>query len=168
MSSERHLDPPLPYLETFAKVAELASFTAAAKELGLTQAAISQRVHALEQAVNTALFERQPGKTGLTEAGQRLYPFAQRILTLHREAIGAVTGQSLALTGELALAASSIPGEHLLPAMLAQFRREHPGVHVRVSVADSLAVARAVAEGEAHVGLVGAKNKLPHLEFRPF
>src|SRR5262245_13686806 len=165
MSSERHLDPPLPYLETFAKVAELASFTAAAKDLGLTQAAISQRVHALEQAVNTALFERQPGKTALTEAGQRLYPFAQRILTLHREAIAAVTGQVVPLAGELALAASSVPGEHLLPAMLAEFHRQHPGVQVRVSVTDSRAVAHAVAEGEAHLGLVGAKNDLPHLEF---
>src|SRR5438552_4644387 len=148
MSAERHLDPPLPYLETFAKVAELASFTLAAKELGLTQAAISQRVHALEQALDTALFDRQPGKTAMTEAGQRLYLFAQRILALHHEAITQVTGRSAPLTGELALAASSIPGEHLLPAILAEFGREHPGVRVRVSVTDSLAVAKAVAEGQ--------------------
>jgi DNA-binding transcriptional LysR family regulator len=39
---------PLPYLETFAKAAELSCFTAAARALGLTQAAVSQRVHALD------------------------------------------------------------------------------------------------------------------------
>jgi DNA-binding transcriptional LysR family regulator len=168
MPAERHADPPLPYLETFAKVAELSSFTAAAKELGLTQAAVSQRIQSLEQALHTAVFDRHGSGTLLTDAGQRLLPFAQRILTLHREALGEVTGQPMALTGELSLAASSIPGEHLLPAMLAEFGRLHPAVRVRVSVADSRAAVQTVISGAAHLGLVGDKREGPHLEFRPF
>ncbi len=158
MSVDRHADPPLPYLETFAKVAELSSFTAAAKELGLTQAAVSQRIQSLEQALRTAVFDRHGSRTLLTDAGRRLLPFAQRILALHHEAVAEVTGQSLVLSGDLALAASSIPGEHLLPAMLAEFGRLHPRVHVRVSVTDSRAAAQAVAGGEAHLGLVGDKS----------
>jgi DNA-binding transcriptional LysR family regulator len=168
MSLERHADPPLPYLETFAKVAELSSFTAAAKELGLTQAAVSQRVQSLEQALRTAVFDRHGGGTLLTDAGRRLLPFAQRILALHHEAVAEVTGQPLVLAGDLSLAASSIPGEHLLPAMLGEFRRLHPQIRVRVSVTDSRAAAQAVASGEAHLGLVGDKIDGPHLEFRPF
>src|SRR5437763_3416715 len=94
----------LPHLDTFAKAAELSSFTAAARALGLTQAAVSQRVQALEQALGVPLFRRQGGRVLLTDAGQRLYPFARHILDLHREAREALTGQKAPLTGELALA----------------------------------------------------------------
>src|SRR3954452_23630411 len=102
----------LPHLETFAKAAELACFTSTARALGLTQAAISQRIQGLEQVLGVPLFARQGGRVLLTEAGHRLYGFAQRILALHREAVQEVTGRKTALSGELSLAASSIPGEH--------------------------------------------------------
>ena len=118
----------LPNLETFAKAAELANFTATARALGLTQAAVSQRVHALEKAVGSALFHRQGGRVFLTEAGQRLFPYAQRILALHQEARDAVTGQKTPLAGELSLAASSVPGEYLLPAALAAFGKKYPHI----------------------------------------
>src|SRR5689334_16214270 len=111
----------LPHLETFAKAAELTSFTGAARALGLTQAAVSQRIQALERALDVSLFQRRAGRVSLTEAGQRLYTYAERILALHREAIQEVAGHKSPLTGELSLAASSIPGEHLLPELLAAF-----------------------------------------------
>jgi DNA-binding transcriptional LysR family regulator len=158
----------LPHLETFAKAAELGSFTAAAQALGLTQAAISQRVHALEQSLGVALFHRQVSGILLTDAGQRLYPYAQRILALHQEARERVTGRKAPVTGELSLAASSIPGEHLLPALLSVFRARHPHIQVKAAVADSLEVLDQVERGKAHLGLVGRKDDNPHLEFRAF
>ncbi len=162
--------PPdqLPYLDTFAKAAELSSFTAAARALGLTQAAISQRIQALEGAVGLSLFRRRAGRVTLTDAGQILYPFAEKILALHREALAEVTGHKPPLGGELALAASSIPGEHLLSDLLAAFQRRQPHVRVRATVTDTRAVLAQVQEGEAHVGLVGGKLDQPDLEFRPF
>src|SRR5262245_35182829 len=158
----------LPHLETFAKAAELSCFTAAARALRLTQAAVSQRVQALEQALGVPLFRRQGGRVLLTEVGQRLYPYAERILLLHEEARQAVTGKKAPVAGDLSLAASSIPGEHLLPAMLAGFRRRYPHVRVRVTVSDSSAVLNQVEHGQAHLGLVGRKDSNPHLEFRSF
>src|SRR3954471_24508461 len=124
----------LPHLETFAKAAELNSFTAAARALGLTQAAISQRIQALEKTVKTPLFQRQGGHVLLSEAGHRLYSYAQRILALHREAIQEITGHMAPLTGELTLAASSVPGEHLLPDLLAVFQEQQPHIQIRASV----------------------------------
>jgi DNA-binding transcriptional LysR family regulator len=158
----------LPHLETFAKAAELSSFTAAARALGLTQAAVSQRVQALEQALGVPLFRRQGGRVLLTEAGRRLYPYTQRIVALHQEARQAVTGRPAPLVGELVLAASSVPGEHLLPDLLSRFRAGHPHVQVRATVADSQQVLHQVEHGQAHLGLVGGKSDSPHLEFRCF
>jgi DNA-binding transcriptional LysR family regulator len=159
---------PLPYLETFAKAAELSCFTAAARALGLTQAAVSQRVHALERLLAVPLFDRHGGRVLLTEAGQRLYPYAQHILSLHEEARAQVTGRRAPLSGDLILAASSIPGEHLLPAILADFRRRYPHVQIRVTVSDSQDVLHQVEHGKAHLGLVGGKGDSENLEFRTF
>jgi hypothetical protein len=62
----------LAHLETFAEAAESGSFTAAARALGLTQAAVSQRVQALERDLGVALFHRQGGRASLTDAGRQL------------------------------------------------------------------------------------------------
>jgi len=156
----------LPNLDTFSKAAELSSFSAAARALGLSQAAVSQRVQALEKALGTPVFKRQGGRVLLTEAGQKLYEYAQRILALHREARGTITGHASPAAGELLLAASSIPGEHLLPALLSIFTRRHPHLQVRASVSDSMGVMAQVERGEVSLGLVGRKADNPHLDFR--
>src|SRR5262245_691400 len=57
----------LPHLHTFSVAAELSSFTKAAKALGLTQAAVSQRIQSLEQSLDTSLFDRRGGRVTLTE-----------------------------------------------------------------------------------------------------
>jgi len=97
----------LPNLDTFSKAAELSSFSAAARALGLSQAAVSQRVQALEKALGTPVFKRQGGRVLLTEAGQKLYEYAQRILALHREARGTITGHASPAAGELLLAGAN-------------------------------------------------------------
>lgn len=156
----------LPHLETFAKAAESNSFTAAAQVLGLTQAAVSQRIQALEKSLGESLFQRRGGRVLLTEAGRKLHAYAQRILDLHREARREVTGRDAPFAGELLLAASSIPGEHLLPALLADFGRRYPQVRVRAEVNDSMAVVGQVERGEVHLGLIGQKIDKKHLEYR--
>jgi DNA-binding transcriptional LysR family regulator len=159
-------DLQLPYLETFSKAAELSSFTGAAKALRLSQASVSQRVQALEKTLGTPLFRRQGGRVLLTEAGQKLYEYAQRILDLHREARREITGHDAPAGGELLLAASSIPGEHLLPSLLSHFGQEYPNIWVRASVSDSMGVMARVERGEVSLGLVGRKTDNPHLDFR--
>ncbi len=159
-------DAQLPHLETFSKAAELGSFTGAAKALGLTQAAVSQRIHALERALGVPLFQRRGGRVLPTEAGRTLYDYAQRILDLHQEARRDVAGHQAPVGGELLLATSSIPGEHLLPALVSQFGKKYPQVRVGASVSDSMAVIRRVERGEVSLGMVGRRADSPHLEFR--
>lgn len=156
----------LPNLETFSKAAELSSFTGAAKALRMSQAAVSLRVQALEKSLGKPLFQRQGGRVMLTEAGQRLYDFAQKILDLHREARRDITGHEAPVAGELFIAASSIPGEHLLPALLSVFGQKHPHTRVHATVSDSMAVMGQVERGQVSLGLVGRKNDNPHLAFR--
>ena len=61
MNARQRENLQLPYLETFSKAAELSSFTAAARVSGMTQAAVSQRIQALEQVLKEPMFQRQGG-----------------------------------------------------------------------------------------------------------
>jgi DNA-binding transcriptional LysR family regulator len=157
----------LPHLATFVAVAEHRGFTAAAAELGITQAAVSQRIAVLENEVRVSLFDRRAARISLTDAGQRLYRYARKILDLHGQARAEISGFRPIVSGDLALAASSVPGECFLPALLSAFHGRYPGVHVQATVSDSGAAMRDVAKGRAMVGLVGHEADTPSLEFRP-
>ncbi len=153
----------LPHLPTFVRAAEQGGFTAAAAGLGITQAAVSQRIAALEEEMRVSLFDRRAGRIALTEAGERLYGFARRILDLHEEARGDLGGVHPSLCGDLPIAASSVPGECYLPALLSAFRERFPEVHVRATVGDSRSVMKDVARGDATLGLLGQKAETPSL-----
>jgi DNA-binding transcriptional LysR family regulator len=170
MKKFHHLgEEQLPHLGTFAKAAELSSFTAAAKTLGLTQAAVSQRIGALEKILDEPVFRRYGGRVLLTEAGRLLYDYAERILALHREARQKITNQEKPpISGNLSLGASTIPGEHLLPALLSIFHERFPHIQVKAEISDSMKVIAQVERGQVSLGLVGRKTDSPHLEFRHF
>lgn len=157
----------LPHLATFAKAAEQGGFTAAAAALGISQAAVSQRIGALERRLHVSLFRRRAGGVSLSEAGQRLYPYARKILELHQEAQTDLGGLRPIVAGDLLLAASSVPGECFLPELLSGFHEQYPRVHVRATVGDSGSVMRDVEQGRATLGLVGQEIEKPSLEFRP-
>jgi DNA-binding transcriptional LysR family regulator len=157
----------LPYLSTFVRSAEQGSFTAAAAELGITQAAVSQRMALLEKELRVLLFNRRAGRITLTEPGQRLYGYARKILDLSEQARSDLGGFHPVVGGNLAIAASSVPGECFLPALLSAFHVEHPQVHVRATVSDSSTVMKEVESGQASVGLVGQKANKTSLESRP-
>src|SRR4051794_13907510 len=91
----------LPHLSTFVRAAEQGSFTTAAAELGVTQAAVSQRIAALEKELRVSLFDRRAGRIALTEAGERLYELARRILDLHEEARAGLGGFHPNISGDL-------------------------------------------------------------------
>jgi DNA-binding transcriptional LysR family regulator len=156
----------LPHLGTFARAAELGSFTATGAELGMTQAAVSQRIAALERELGVSLFDRRSGRITLTEAGRRLYGYAREILDLHGQAREAVSGLHPPVSGDLPLATSSVPGEFFLPELLTGFHRAFPRVHVRATVGDSTTALQEVEKGQANLALVGDKMDAAHLEFR--
>ena len=71
--------PPLAALRAFEAAARLGSFTRAARELGMTQAAVSYQVKVLEGRVGTPLFLRTPRQVVLTEVGRRLAPAVEAL-----------------------------------------------------------------------------------------
>jgi DNA-binding transcriptional LysR family regulator len=156
----------LRHLPTFVRAAEQGSFTAAAVEIGITQAAVSQRIAILEKELRVSLFNRQAGRIALTDAGELLYKYARQILDLHEQARRNLGGIQPAVAGDLPIAASSVPGEYFLPPLLSAFHAQHPEVHIRATVSDSGLVLKDIEKGRAALGLVGQKIENPNLEYR--
>lgn len=123
--------PPLNWLRAFEAAARHLSFTDAGEELGVTQAAVSQQVRQLEDWLGTQLFKRLPRALALTDAGIAYLPIVQdgieRIDLGTAEIFGRKEGRPVTLRATATLAVL------WLAPMLAQFRREHPEVSVRVT-----------------------------------
>ncbi len=143
------------HLQTFVIAAESQSFTRAAELLGLTQAAVSQHVAALEKGLRTALFDRGPRSVALTDTGRRVYQHAKKILDLVEDIQQESGQQPATVGGTIRIACSTVPSEWLLPELLVKFRELYPEVQESVSVSDSAAAIQAVEAGKAEVGLVG-------------
>jgi DNA-binding transcriptional LysR family regulator len=126
----------LNQLETFLAVAEERSFSRAAVRLHRTQPAISQVIRKLEESIGESLFDRAARDGSLTAAGTLLRDYAQRLLSLRREASSALGELKSLERGHLQLAANEYTCMYLLPAIDA-FRREFP--HVNVTVHRTLA-----------------------------
>lgn len=145
----------LAELEAFHATVEAGSFTAAARTLGVSQPALSRRVRRLEAELDTALLVRGSAGLELTPAGERVLAFAQE--TLHRYAAVREELAGAGLTGSVRIVASTTPGEHLVPELVARFLEAHPGVSADVEVADSAAVGEAVLARENDVGFSGRR-----------
>ena len=103
----------------------------------------------------------------LTSAGRAFHAYAERLLALRREAEARVRAGEGLEAGELRVAASTIPGEYLLPGWLARFRELHPAVAIAVRVADSDEAIDDVRAGRADLGAVGKRARDPRLLFTP-
>lgn len=140
-------------LRTFAAVARLGSFSAAAAELGYTQAAVSQQIAALESNLKVTLLNRRPVTP--TEAGARLLEHAEPILLRLDAARADVTRMTLAPSASLGVGLTPLAGGFPeVAAALAALRGQMPRVDLSVRVGARADVATAVARGEFDIGLV--------------
>jgi DNA-binding transcriptional LysR family regulator len=154
-------------LAAFCAVVEKSSFSQAAEKLGVTQPAVSLQVRALEERLGQTLLDRSGRRVEPTEAGLRLYRGAQRMLALEAQLYEEVAADSEDLQGTLEIGASTGPGAHLVPLLLCEFQREHPDLHVALSIWDTQSVSDKVAARELELGVVGALRRSRSLEFEP-
>jgi DNA-binding transcriptional LysR family regulator len=147
----------LRQLEYFVAVVEEASFTRAAERLHVTQPALSHQVRALEQAVGCPLLERLPRTVRPTAAGRAFLPDACAAVADAGRAVSAARRVAGLAQGELHVATTYSVGLGVLPGVLRAWRREHPGVRVRLAEfrhADGLAEAMAAGGADVAVGPV--------------
>ena len=156
-------------LRAFCEVVERKSFSQAAERLGVTQPAVSLQVRALEKRLGLQLLDRSGRRVEPTEAGQRLYRGAQRLIALEEEITSELADEATgALEGTFAIGASTGPGGVVLSRLLCQFAAVHPQIHVALSVFDTQTVVDRVADRTLELGVVGAAPRHRAVEYEPF
>jgi DNA-binding transcriptional LysR family regulator len=136
---------PLPQLQVFLTVARARSFSAAARELGVSTSAVSQAVRQLEERLRVVLLSRTTRSVSVTEAGRRLVEGAGPAVTQALAALGEATAQPGETVGRLRLTVPRAALPFVIEPVLPVFRERHPRIEVEVAVDNRLV--DIVAEG---------------------
>ncbi|KMN78956.1 LysR family transcriptional regulator [Chromobacterium sp. LK11] len=143
----------LRHLRAFSAVAEAESFTAAARQLFLTQSTLTKTIRELEQEIGLTLFERTTRKVALTTQGNAFLPVARRLLNDFELLLSDLREKSAGSSGSVYVASGMAFASSVLPEVLKRLRRDYPCIHVRLLDDTSGGVVRRIESGEVDIGI---------------
>lgn len=151
----------LNLFKTYVRVVETQNLSKTAEEFGLSQPAVTKQIQALEDLYGVLLLERSGRRLKTTEAGETLYQCAKEVIKVMEKTEKAMEEVSESRRGKLYLAASTIPGQYILPLIIKKFKDKYPNVTLSMDIGDTEKVFNQVAEREIDIGVVGAwiKNR---------
>lgn len=155
-------------MNVFLTAAEMLNFTAAARQLHMTQPSVSQHVQALEQHFRTTLFVRKGRRMVLTDAGEALVPLARRMVDWSvriDETMESLQGE---VNGHLKVGCSTTSGKYVLPLLLTSFMRKHPQVTAACQVLPRRQAVENLGDGLLHLALASPREFYGPVEFRRF
>jgi DNA-binding transcriptional LysR family regulator len=141
-------------LRTFVAVVESHSFTAAARELGYVQSTVTGHVQALERHLGARLLDRLPAGAVPTEAGLRLLPYAEQLLSLQARMVDEVPTRVGRPAGTVRLTAPESLCASRLPALVAAVRAAAPAVRLALTPGGTAAALDAVRRTNSDIALV--------------
>ncbi len=149
----------LDALRSFAVGFETGSFARAAERLGRSTSAVSAQLKKLEEQAGVSLLRKSGRGLRLTDAGETLLSYAQRLLDLNDEALGAVGGANL--EGWIRLGLQEDFGETILPGVLGQFARAHPKVRIEGRIARNGELVDKIASRQLDIALAWDGGERP-------
>jgi len=152
-------------LEVFCRVYEMKSFSRAGEASLLSQPTVSEHIRHLEHLLEVQLFDRLGREVVPTRAGEILYKYARRMLSLRKEANRTLELYRGKTSGELELGGSNIPGQYILPPLIGSFKENFTDIRIRLVISDTMKITNLVLEGSLELGVVGAKMKKNKLQF---
>lgn len=145
-------------LLAYVTVVEESNFTRAAEKLHISQPAISQHIHTLEQQLEVKLLDRSSRFVRLNKAGEVAYHHAKQILNLYNQMERLIQDLKGEASGPLAIGASFTFGEYVLPHVIAEFRNMYPKITPTISIGNTQTVVSLVARGELDIGIIEGKT----------
>jgi DNA-binding transcriptional LysR family regulator len=142
-------------LKVFLTVSRHLNYTRAGEEINLSQPSVSVRIRQLETELGVRLFEQLGKKVVLTDAGQLLIPYANRVIAAVDDARHAIDELQGLERGSLRIGASTTPGMYLVPQVVAGFKRSHPKIDIHLRIKDTREVEDGVLNNEFDFGFVG-------------
>ena len=150
--------------EIFLVVARAKSFSKAAKLLYMTQPAISNHIHAMENYYGTKLFNRHSHGVSLTSTGEVVYDFGEKILTLHDSMEKAIDRVLNIENQKLVVGASSHVGNSALPCSIWTFKEKYPEVDIRLEISNSATIIKQILDNKVDLGVLEGPVKHKELD----
>ncbi len=171
MTSIKLLDKELPvkldWLRSFLAVAELESFTKAAKQLQISQPAVSTHVRELEENLHVRLFEKIGSRIRLSHSGEVVVGEARAIVQGVRHLRDMALESETGIGGTLSVGASTTPGNYVLPRLLGEFERLYPAVRTHLVIGNSARILDRLRANEVDLGAVGLSPSPEEFVTRP-
>ena len=151
-------------LKSFHQVAVTGSFTQAARELFLTQPAISQQIRTLEHTLGATLFDRTGKRAVLTGEGEILLSHTERLFDIYNE-IEMLFGHLHNLEkGKITIGSTAVLGTYFLPKMIGRYSKEYPGIDIDMRMGNSHKVTSMLIAGQIDFGFAGKVSTEPRLK----
>jgi len=147
----------LDQLKILQTISEEGSFKKAAEKLYISQPAVSLQIQNLEKQLNAPIFYRDKRKAYLTETGELLKKYCDRILSLCEETCRALDELQTFQSGALVIGASQTTGTYLMPRLIGIFRHKYPQITVELQVHSTRRISWAVANGQIDLAIVGGE-----------
>ncbi|WP_427869337.1 LysR family transcriptional regulator [Leucobacter luti] len=144
----------LDQLRGFLEIAETGHFTRAAERLHLAQPSLSRQISSLESELGIELFNRVRGNVSLTDAGNRLLPYARRMLADAETARSEMAGLAGLVGGRIRLGATPTLCTSLVVDVLAEFHERFPGIEIEILERGSKSLIAALMEGALDLALI--------------
>ena len=148
----------LKQLEAFYLVVKKKSFTRAAEELSVTQPAVTIQVKSLEKSLNLRLIQQVGKKIQLTESGEFLYQYAEKIFDLVSDASEKMRDFKKLMRGTLRIGTTKNYARYIMPSLLSEFQRRFPGIKVILDEGNSEDMAKSVLEKKNELALISQLN----------
>jgi len=148
----------LKQLEAFYLVVKKRSFTRAAEELNVTQPAVTIQVKSLERSLNLRLIQQVGKKIQLTESGEFLYQYAEKIFDLVSDANEKMRDFKKLMRGTLRIGTTKNYARYIMPSLLSEFQRRFPGIKVILDEGNSEDMAKSVLEKKNELALISQLN----------
>lgn len=155
-------------LKVFYTVAKRGSFTKAAKELLISQPAVTKHIQEIESTYETKLFVRDGMKIHLTEAGELLYTYAEEIFSIYRNLEFDIHALNAKMDGSLRVGASTTISQYVLPPLLAEFKKKVSDLHLDVVSDNTNTIENLLLNKTIDVGLVEGYSKNPQIKYTDF
>jgi DNA-binding transcriptional LysR family regulator len=155
-------------LKVFFTVANRLSFTKAAKELFITQPAVSKHIQELEEQYKIKFFERNGSKIALTNAGELLLKHTKNIFEVYREIDFDMSALINRQRGLLRLGASTTISQYIIPPLLARFHQKLMEIKVNLLNGNTEQIENALLNKEIEIGIVEGQSKNQSIKYTEF
>ncbi|MCK4824440.1 LysR family transcriptional regulator, partial [bacterium] len=157
----------LNQLRAFYQVAKSLNFSMAAKNLFVSQPAVTKQIKLFEELCNLKLFAKKRGKIFLTDEGKKVFVYASRIFELERQLEETISGLKNLKQGSLRIGTTKTYARYFMPVLLAPFQKSFPDIIIELDEGSSLDMSKNLLDFKNSLAIVAKVEDNPDILFIP-